>query len=304
MGGYALEVMHIRKSFSGKLILDDVDFKVNRGKITSFLGPNGAGKTTTIRIILNLIKQDSGEVVILGRSNRDKEIFKEIGYIQELPNLPSFLTGRQLLKISSRMKGAKEEEIDEYLKIVGLLDHGDKKISKYSKGMIQRLAIAESLIGNPTLLVMDEPNIGTDPLANIFFREMFKDIVRRRGVTIFFSSHDLSEVEKISEEVVIILKGKTFFTGNIEDLISKFLGVRIEVELANPSNEIFECVKNIGYVREFSSQGSLLLVGISEDKRWELLRDVINCGGKVISFKRENDLEKAYVEAIKRGRGY
>ena len=286
----------IVKKYGKKVAVDNVSFQVNKGEFVSLLGPNGAGKTTLIRVTLALIKPNKGKVEILGKDPfRDKSALKSVGYVQELPNLPPFLTGRQVLQLSARIKGVNKDEIDELLALVGMTDFADKQIAKYSKGMVQRIAIAEALLGDPEVLIMDEPNIGVDPIFSLHIREAFEKL-KRRGTAILMSSHELEDVKKLSDRVILVYKGRKVFEGRVEDLVKKYLGTVVVVE---GDESIQEIAKKLNYVErvERVSDGRFY-VHLKEDKREELLRELIYGGASVKTFYLDQDLERAYERAI------
>ncbi|MFP3202476.1 MAG: ABC transporter ATP-binding protein [Sulfolobus sp.] len=289
-------VQGIVKKYGEKLAVGGVSFQVNKGEFVSLLGPNGAGKTTLIRVVLALIKPNEGKVEILGKDPfKDKGVLRNVGYVQELPNLPPFLTGRQVLQLSAKIKKVGKDEVDELLALVGMSDLADRQIAKYSKGMVQRIAIAEALLGDPEILIMDEPNIGVDPVFSLHIRETF-DKLKRRGASILMTSHELEDVKKLSDRVILVHKGKKVFEGGVEDLVKKYLGVIVVVE----GNEaIQEIAKKLDYVKKVEkvSEGKFY-VYLEEDKREELLRELIYGGASVKTFYLSQDLERAYEKAI------
>jgi ABC-2 type transport system ATP-binding protein len=289
----------IRKKYGNKSALNGVSLKAEKGKITAILGPNGAGKTTLIRIILGLIFPDDGEVRILDKDPfKDKSIFKKIGYIQELPNLPPFLSGREVLEFSARIKGVDKSEIPELLEMVGMTENADKKIAKYSKGMIQRIAIAEAMLGNPEVLIMDEPNMGTDPVLITNFRNMVKNIAKD-GRTVLMTSHEMEDVKKIADKVYFIFKGSVYFEGTVEDLIKRFLGIRVIVETEDIENLKAEANK-INFIKGVEEEGkNKVILTLTEDKREELIKRLVLAGVRIRSFYLDNELEEAYLNIVK-----
>ncbi|AEE92998.1 ABC transporter related protein [Acidianus hospitalis W1] len=296
---YMIIAEGIRKKYGNKSALNGVSLKAEKGKITAILGPNGAGKTTLIRIILGLIFPDDGEVRILDEDPfKDKSIFKKIGYIQELPNLPPFLTGREVLEFSAKIKGVDKSEIPKLLEMVGMTENADKKIAKYSKGMIQRIAIAEAMLGNPEVLIMDEPNMGTDPVLITNFRNMVKNIAKD-GRTVLMTSHEMEDVKKIADKVYFIFKGSVYFEGTVEDLIKRFLGIRVIVETEDIENLKAEANK-INFIKGVEEEGkNKVILTLTEDKREELIKRLVLAGVRVRSFYLDNELEEAYLNIVK-----
>ncbi|MCY0882660.1 MAG: ABC transporter ATP-binding protein [Acidianus infernus] len=289
----------IRKKYGNKSALNGVSLKAEKGKITAILGPNGAGKTTLIRIILGLIFPDDGEVRILDKDPfKDKSIFKKIGYIQELPNLPPFLTGREVLEFSAKIKGVDKSEIPKLLEMVGMTENADKKIAKYSKGMIQRIAIAEAMLGDPEVLIMDEPNMGTDPVLITNFRNMIKNIAKD-GRTVLMTSHEMEDVKKIADKVYFIFKGSVYFEGTVEDLIKRFLGIRVIVETDDIENLKAEATK-IDFIKGVEDgEKNKVILTLTEDRREELIKRLILAGVRIRSFYLDNELEEAYLNIVK-----
>jgi|ECHnycMinimDraft_1075156.scaffolds.fasta_scaffold00567_5 ABC-2 type transport system ATP-binding protein len=298
---YAVELVNLHKSYSDRNALDGVTLNVREGRIFSLLGPNGAGKTTLIRSMLALIFPDSGRVRLLGRNPfSERFVMKRVGYVQELPNLPPFMNGRELLQLSARVRGCGESRIREVLDDVGMTDHAGRKISKYSKGMVQRLALAEAMLCEPELLVMDEPTIGMDPALNLHLREIL-DALKKKGTTIFYSSHQLDEVRKLSDEVAIMYRGRIFARGTPEEIVKQYVGIRVKVSADN-IEEANQLLSDLPYVSSTSKEGGKLQVVLKEDRRHDLLKALIEGGVRVYDFQMEMELEEAYVRAIQEAR--
>ncbi|MDD3646643.1 MAG: ABC transporter ATP-binding protein [Candidatus Gracilibacteria bacterium] len=217
-----LKVKELNKSFKGKQILHDVSFDVGEGEMYGFLGPNGAGKTTTMKSILGFIKPDSGSIKVFGGKNFSIKDKKKIGFMPENTYLYKHLTGREFLKFNGGFFGFTKKELDDktekLLKKVGLDEAGDKYLKDYSKGMLQRVGLAQAIINDPKLLFLDEPMSGLDPIG----RKMVKDLLlelKAKGTTVFFNTHILSDVESICDKVSIIHKGHIIVSGKkIKDL--------------------------------------------------------------------------------------
>ncbi|WP_016731722.1 ABC transporter ATP-binding protein [Saccharolobus islandicus] len=292
-------VSSIVKKYGNKIALDNVSLEVKKGEFVSLIGPNGAGKTTLIRILLTLMKPDKGEVQILGENPfRNKRIFKVIGYVQEIPNYPPFLTGRQVLELSAKIRGVDKSEVKRVLEFVEMENYANNPIIKYSKGMVQRIAIAESLLGNPSILIMDEPNMGIDPIFSLKTRELLNKLKRKDNVSILMTSHELEDVKKLSDRIFMIYKGKIVFSGTVEDMIKEFLGIQVIVETDEIENAE-EALKGIEYVKGVFNDGNRLIVKLNEDRREDLLRDLVTSGVKVKGFYIDLNLEEAYMRALR-----
>ncbi|MFS0674023.1 ABC transporter ATP-binding protein [Ornithinibacillus sp. 179-J 7C1 HS] len=207
----AMKLINLQKSIGKKQIIKGLDFEIKSGEVFGFLGPNGAGKTTTIRMMVGLMKISNGDVQIVGKSIKDnyKEAIREVGAIVENPELYPFMTGLQNLNHFARMvPGVTKERIQEVITLVGLEKAIKQKVSKYSLGMRQRLGIAQALLHNPSVLILDEPTNGLDPAGIREIRQYIRNLASEHNVTIIISSHLLSEIELICDRIGIIKNGE------------------------------------------------------------------------------------------------
>ncbi|MFD3446776.1 ABC transporter ATP-binding protein [Microbacteriaceae bacterium 4G12] len=219
-----LSVKNLKKTIGKKTIVENISFDVQAGEVFGFLGPNGAGKTTTIRMLVGLIKQTEGTIMIGGYDVRKdfRQAMRQIGSIVENPELYTYLTGWENLKQFARMLGnVTEERIHEIVKMVHLETRIHDKVKTYSLGMKQRLGIAQALLGNPKLLILDEPTNGLDPAGIRELREFVHQLVANQRISVFISSHLLSEVQMICNRVAIINHGKIITVATIDDLVHK-----------------------------------------------------------------------------------
>lgn len=206
-----LTVDQLTKKIGQQTLVNELSFQARKGEIVGLLGPNGAGKTTTIRMIVGLIKMTSGDVFIQGKSIRSQftEAIRHVGAIVENPEFYSYMTGLDNLKQYQRMsEGVTEERMQQVVKLVGLTDAMNKKVKAYSLGMRQRLGIAQALLHNPSILILDEPTNGLDPAGIREMRDYLKQIAAVEGIAILVSSHLLSEMELMCSRVVVIQQGK------------------------------------------------------------------------------------------------
>jgi ABC-2 type transport system ATP-binding protein len=196
--------------------LDNLDLNVPSGRVFGFLGPNGAGKTTTMHVLLGFISATKGEARIFNTDVNKSIARQRIGYLPEHPDTYRFLTGRELLVMAGRLflMGGKQlsDRIDEILSLVNMTDVSERKISTYSRGMMQRICLAQALINDPDLVILDEPTGGLDPIGRMDVRKIISDL-RNRGKTVFFSSHELSEVELVCDHLAILSKGRLIVQG-------------------------------------------------------------------------------------------
>ena len=204
--------------------VDHLDLEVEEGEIFGFLGPNGAGKTTTIKMLLGLLFPDEGKAEVLGYPAGDQEMRRHVSYLPENADFYDHLTGPELLDFYARLfgvpNGERAKRVDSLMDLVGLRNDKSKQVKQYSKGMKQRIGIAQALVNNPKLLIFDEPTSGLDPVAHIEIRNLIESL-RDQGKTVFLSSHQLSDVELVCDRVCILNYGKLVKAGRVEDLIAE-----------------------------------------------------------------------------------
>ena len=208
-----------------KVAVKDLDLVVQAGEVFGFLGPNGAGKTTTMNVLLGFVNATSGQARLFGVDVRQPIARQRIGYLPELTYYYKFLTAEELLrfygKIFGLSRGETEKRTDSLLKLVELDGARKRPIKTYSKGMQQRIGIAQALINNPDLLILDEPTSGLDPLGRMKVREIIQRL-NNEGKTVFFSSHELGEVETVCDRVAIVNQGELKVAGRVSDLIAQY----------------------------------------------------------------------------------
>lgn len=228
------------KAFSheGITALDEVSLSIESGIIFGLLGPNGAGKTTLIKILLGLVFPTNGSADILGRPISDFTVRKEIGYLPENHKFPNYLTGEEVIIYNARLSGfmidKKSPRITEVLKLVNMEKWRKTKIKKYSKGMLQRIGLAQAIVHDPKIIFLDEPTDGVDPIGRKEIRDILIDL-KKQGKTIFINSHLLSEVEAVSDKVAILKAGKLIKYGTVDELtINKEIAeITLESEIPN-----------------------------------------------------------------------
>lgn len=235
MGDLAIEVHGLTKRYENLFAVDGATFSVPRGTICGFVGPNGAGKTTTIRMLLGLIAPSAGSATVLGYSIDEPEKYlASVGAMIEGPAFYPALTGIENLKVLATTGGISIDRVEELINQVGLSGRGGDKYKNYSLGMKQRLGIAAALLPNPQLLILDEPTNGLDPEGIQEVRDLLKQLASN-GITVFVSSHLLSELEIISQHIVMLRKGEVVFAGPIEELLMNQKPLII-VSTENPSD--------------------------------------------------------------------
>jgi ABC-2 type transport system ATP-binding protein len=237
---FAIETSDLTKVFRSRWkrrevrAVDGISLKVPRGTIFGLLGPNGAGKTTFVKLLLSAVHPTRGSALIFGRDARQPEARRPIGYLPENHRFPTYFTGAGMLDFYAALSGMESAErrklIPEMLALVGLDQWGGVRVGKYSKGMLQRLGLAQALIHSPSMLILDEPTDGVDPVGRRQIREVLTRF-EEKGVTIFINSHLLAEVELFCREVAILHKGKVALSGKMEDLTAG-KGYRLSVAAA------------------------------------------------------------------------
>lgn len=223
MSEYIIETDGLTRRYGQHVSVDHINLRVPKGKIYGFLGANGAGKTTTIRMLLSLIRGDEGSIRIMGQSlQRDREkILRNVGSLVEGPSYYGHLSAYKNLKIICKLLDLPEKDIDEFLEIVRLSPFARQTVKGYSLGMKQRLGIAQALIRRPKLLILDEPMNGLDPAGIQEIRNLMLSLCHQQGITIFLSSHILSEIQTIADEIGIIQNGRLIFQDSIQELEKK-----------------------------------------------------------------------------------
>ncbi|MDQ0968417.1 ABC-type multidrug transport system ATPase subunit [Flavobacterium sp. W4I14] len=300
MGNYAIETVGLNFNFGNQVIVKDLSLQVPKGSIYGFLGPNGAGKTTTIKILLNLLKSPSDQVFIFGKEINSNRIatLKRIGALVEQPAIYGHLTGKENLVNRCILLGIKKTKADEMLSLVGLVEAANKKASKYSLGMKQRLGIAQALISDPELLLLDEPTNGLDPNGIIEVRNLMIDLATKHQKTILVSSHLLAEIERTATHVGIINKGQLLFQGTINELhlLSKPM---LEIEVDNIESAGSFLAKS-GYEIIAKTDRIITTPFTSPQKSGELNTLLIQNGFTVSSlYQQRKDLENLFLDITK-----
>ena len=252
-----IAISSLTKRFKDVLAVNDLSFNVMRGDVFGFLGPNGAGKSTTIRMLLSLISPTSGSIQIFGKSltANCKEILANVGAIVEKPDFYLYLSALKNLEILAKISGkdVSQNRILELLDLVGLKDRAKSKVKTYSHGMKQRLGIAQTLLHNPELIVLDEPTTGLDPQGMKEIRDLIIRLSKDENKTIFLSSHILSEIEIVANRMIIINKGSKIVEGEVSKLLnSNRLKVTVEVENIELTKSVLDNSKWYTQIESFS----------------------------------------------------
>ncbi len=263
--------------------VDGLSMGVREGEICGFLGPNGAGKTTTLKILFGLLFPTSGRVSVLGCSSRELSFREFVGFLPENPYFYEYLTGEEFLDFYGRLFGlpkpVREEKTGSLLKLVDLEHAANLRLRKYSKGMLQRLGMAQALINDPKLLILDEPQSGLDPVGRKRIRDLILEM-RAQGKTVLFSSHILSDAEMICDRVVIVHRGRIVASGPMEDLLeARVRAAEIRAENLSPET-VARLRRRCASMIESGGQVQFLFEG-EEDKVPEIVREIISAGGSL-----------------------
>jgi ABC-2 type transport system ATP-binding protein len=303
----AIELDGVDKRFGAVTALRDLSLAVESGEIFGFLGPNGAGKSTTINLLLDFVRPDDGQVEVLGQSVREGSVpvRERVGVLPEGFGVYERLTGRKHVEFAIDSKDAADDP-DELLDRVGLGDAADRAAGGYSKGMQQRLALAMALVGEPDLLILDEPSTGLDPNGARLMREVVRE-ENERGATVFFSSHILGQVEAVCDRVGIIRDGEMIAVDSVDGLreasgAESVLEVAVETE---PTEAALDAARTVEGVSEVRAVGTEVTVTLGEGVRKTAILDALEeAGAAVADFEtREASLEDLFTAYTDRENG-
>jgi ABC-2 type transport system ATP-binding protein len=294
----------LRKEFGRKVAVGGLSLSVRRGEVFGFLGPNGAGKSTSIKMLLGLVKPTSGEAFVLGAPSSNVDIRKKIGFLPEDFRFYTWLTATELLHLHGRLSGIPAERLAQrvpaLLETVGLTPHRDKRLRDFSKGMLQRIGLAQALIHEPELVFLDEPTSGLDPMG----RRLVRDIIRaerQRGATVFLNSHILSEIEITCDRVVFIKEGSVVASHDLRD--SPTSELRLTARARNLPAQALEGLGKWGTGASIEGE-RLTLAPRSEDALPEILRYLVQSGADVFEFRTERiSLEDLFLKVMGEDRG-
>ena len=287
MSNVALRVDDLKKTFDPGLmkakveVLKGLSFEVQRGIIFGFLGPNGAGKTTTIKAIAGLIWPDAGSIEICGLPHTDEDAKRRIGFMAESPYFYPYLTGREFLDFHAELLALTGDvlssRVSGVLVKVSMSDHADRLMRTYSKGMLQRMSLAQALLGEPELLILDEPMSGLDPLG----RRDVRDIIlgeKERGTTVFFSSHIIPDVETICDRVAIVADGRVQAVGEVRDLVAQEVEA-YEVAFVGTAPSTLNTPVLAGHTGSDASW-----VRVAAGHRDQLIRELVDDGVRIVGL--------------------
>ena len=295
-----LEVKNLKKRLGKREIIKDISFYIEEGVIFGFLGPNGSGKTTTIRMLVDLISMDSGSISIVGKDiTKEREMaLSHVGAVVENPELYKYLTGYENLRQIARVRGIKEERIDEVVKLVGLEKRIKDKMKKYSLGMKQRLGLAAALLSKPKLLILDEPTNGLDPNGIKEFRTILQTLAREKNMSVFVSSHILGEVQHLCDVVAFIEDGEITAVETMENLQSS----PTYLLETNKDEVTLKALQEIDLIVVKDEVEKGYIIELEEANFSKVLKELISRDIEVKAFdKHVKGLEERYLEVIKGG---
>ena len=259
----AIETVGLRKAYRGTTVLHDLSLSVAPGEVFGFLGPNGAGKTTTVKILMGLVEPTAGTASIFGLPAGDREARRLVGYLPENFRFHDWLTGAGLLDFHGRLAGLSAAErrsrIPDVIARVGLAGRGDEKIRNYSKGMTQRIGLAQAIFHSPDLVLLDEPTSALDPVGRREVRDLIRSL-RDDGITVLLNSHLLSEVELVCDRVAIIDHGRVVRSGRLAELLGAMSSIRVTVDRVD--SELLAALNR--YADVLAVDGATITLGVAD----------------------------------------
>jgi ABC-2 type transport system ATP-binding protein len=299
MADPAIETARLWKTFGEKVAVEDLTLEVHRGEVFGFLGPNGAGKSTSVKMLLGLVVPTGGEARVLGRALGDVQTRRHLGFLPEHFRFHDWLTADEFLQLHGRLLHIEPDRLrrraDELLDRVGLTSHRDKRLGDYSKGMLQRVGLAQALLNTPDVILLDEPTSGLDPVG----RRLVRDIIHEqkdRGATVFLNSHLLGEVEITCDRVAFINHGKILEVHELHDLAASEITVTVRADGLDP-----EAVEGLEtWADDVRLDGDHLSFNIAgEEALPEVLRHLVSHGANIYSFTPQKlSLEEVFIRIV------
>jgi len=299
-----VEARGLRKAYGPVQAVDGLDLKVEEGEIYGLLGPNGSGKTTTILVLLGLTEPSSGEVRVVGYNptREPLKVKRQVGYLPENVGFYDDLTARENLRYIARLNGIPDRDskkrIEEVLKQVGLAEVADRPVRTYSRGMRQRLGIADVLVKQPRLAILDEPTTGIDPEGASQILDMIVRMRDERGMTILLSSHLLHQVQRVCDRVGIMHRGKLVAEGTVDELGARTSGegLEFEAQVRGGGPWLITALEALEGVRKVTAEGERLVIACDEDVRGAIARTILNKGAELLELRRRTfTLEEIYL---------
>ncbi|HYI00379.1 ABC transporter ATP-binding protein [Hyalangium sp.] len=281
------------------LALQNLTLSVEPGQVYGLLGPNGAGKSTTIKVLMNLVQATSGTARLFGHAPESKEARRNVGFLPENPAPYEYLTGEEFVRLAGQLVGLSGQELDQRVKevlgAVGMSRTAGLQIRRYSKGMVQRIGLAQAIVGKPRLLILDEPTSGLDPVG----RREIRDLIlqeRERGTTVLFCTHIIPDVEALCTRVAVLVNGKLAREGSVQELLTTQVPV-VEISVEGMAAE---AVRNLGHpLEQVQDLSNRLLVRAKDAHVQPLLKSVLDAGGRVTKLQPARfSLEDLFLQAM------
>ena len=287
----ALEAKNLSKSYGPVVAVDGLSFEVRPGEIVGVLGPNGAGKTTALQLCLKLLHADDGEARLFGLDPEDLAARRRIGYAPDAPLFPKSLTGQRVLELHADLLGIERARAGALVDQLKFVEPAQRQVATYSRGQLQRLGLAQALLGEPDLLLLDEPTAGLDPAGTAFVREILL-AARARGAAVLLNSHLLSEVERVCDRVLFVKNGRLLRTHD-----PRAGGRRAEVRLANAAQVAARVTEKLP---DAALDGDRLRIAVaSDDVVPALVRDLVGMGGEILEVSVKGaELEELYLQLV------
>ena len=296
---WAIETLSLRKVYGRQVAVENLTLQVGHGEVFGFLGPNGAGKTTAVKMLLGLVRPTSGQARILGRPLEDLAVKERVGFLPEQFRFHEWLRVEEFLHFHGRLYGLRgarlTRRVQEVLELVGLADRANDQLRSFSKGMLQRVGLAQALINEPEVVFLDEPTSGLDPLG----RRLVRDIIgrlRSQGVTVFLNSHLLSEVERVCDQVAILDRGRVVRQGSLGELLAA--GTAVEMRVDGISPELLLDLRQLCH--SFTATDSTITATIGDIDQVPLIAEaVVRRGARLYSLTtRQESLEDLFVRSV------
>lgn len=297
----AIETVGLRKQYGRKLALADLTLTVRPGEVFGFLGPNGAGKTTTVKILTGLVRPSAGQARLFGRPVSDPTARRRIGYLPEQFRFHEWLSGRALLDFHARLAGLPTDErraaVERVLERVGLLGRADDLVGTYSKGMTQRIGLAQALLHSPDLVLLDEPTSALDPVGRREVRDLIREL-RDEGKTVFLNSHLLSEIELVCDRVAIVDRGLVVATGRLAELVAGGAELRLSLDRVDPP--LLSLLSRFGTPRQIQN-GTLSLAVEQLERAPEVAEALVGAGYRLFALTpSQPTLEEVFLGLVER----
>lgn len=301
MNDIAIDSHGLRKEFGAKVAVADFTLQVPKGEVFGFLGPNGAGKTTSVKMMLGLTRPTAGSARLLGRPIGDQPTRKRIGFLPEHFRFHEWLQAAEFLDLHGRLYGMSREKrqnvIPELLELVGLERRAKTKLSAFSKGMLQRIGLAQSLLNDPDLVFLDEPTSGLDPLGRRLVRDIIKDL-RGQGITVFLNSHLLSEIELTCDRVAFIREGEIVRVASLEELGQEH--IQISIRVGQPSPELLNGLSQFGNGVMLDAESGRINLAVNDEGQIPLIVNwLVERGQAVYELSRQTiSLEDQFLQIV------